>query len=94
MGERLHLVTGYPGLLGAGLVERLAAWPDERLVLLVQPSDAEMARDALRDRPGAEVLEGDVAHMHLGLSGAEWRSLSLHLTHAWHLAARSKPGRR
>jgi thioester reductase-like protein len=92
MGERLHLVTGYSGLLGAGLVERLAAWPDERLVLLVQPPDVELARDALRDRPGAEVLEGDVAHMHFGLSGAEWRSLSLRLTHVWHLAAKSKPG--
>lgn len=92
MGERLHLVTGYPGRLGAQLAERLAAVPDERLVLLVQPTHAAMAREALRDRPGAEVLEGDVAHMHLGLSGAEWRSLSHHLTNAWHLAARSRPG--
>jgi nucleoside-diphosphate-sugar epimerase len=92
MGERLHLVTGFPGLLGAGLVERLAAWPDERMVLIVQPDEAGQARDALRDRPGTEVLEGDVAHMHLGLSGAEWRSLSLRLTHAWHLASKSRPG--
>jgi thioester reductase-like protein len=92
MGERLHLVTGFPGLLGPGLVERLAAWPDERLVLLVMPPHAETARQLLRDRPGAELLEGDVAHMHLGLSGAEWRSLSNRLTHVWHLATKSRPG--
>jgi thioester reductase-like protein len=51
-----------------------------------------MARDAWRDRPAVEVLEGDVAHMHLGLSGAEWRALTRHLSHAWHLAAKTRPG--
>jgi thioester reductase-like protein len=90
MSERLHLVTGYPGLLGRQLVERLAARPGERLVLLVQPTHAAAARQALRDRPGVEVLEGDVAHMHLGLSGSEWRSLGGHLTHLWHLAAQTR----
>jgi thioester reductase-like protein len=87
MGERLHLVTGYPGLLGTQLVERLAATPAARLVLLVQAHHLAVARDALRGRPNVEVLEGDVAHIHLGLSGAEWRDLTGHLTHVWHLAA-------
>jgi thioester reductase-like protein len=90
MSERFHLVTGYPGLLGRQLVERLAARPGERLVLLVQPKHASTARQALPDHPGVEVLEGDVAHMHLGLSGSEWRSLSGHLTHLWHLAAQTR----
>jgi thioester reductase-like protein len=92
MGQALHLVTGFPGLLGTRLVERLAALPGERLVLLVQPPHAAQARQALGDRPGAEVLEGDVAHIHLGLSGAEWRGLTRHLTHAWHLAAKTRLG--
>jgi nucleoside-diphosphate-sugar epimerase len=91
MDERLHLVTGFPGLLGKQLVERLAA-SGERLALLVQPPHVEAARAALAGRPGAEVLEGDVTHIHLGLSGAEWRSLSRHLTTAWHLAAKTRLG--
>jgi thioester reductase-like protein len=92
MGERLHFVTGYPGLLGTQLVDRLAALPEDGLVLLVQPPSAALARAALKDRPGAEVLEGDVAHIHLGLSGAEWRGLSRRLTHVWHLAAKTRIG--
>jgi len=91
MGERLHLVTGYPGLLGRQLVERLAA-ANERLVLLVQQAHAATARAALAGNPGVEVLEGDVTYIHLGLSGAEWRSLTGHLTHAWHLAAKTQLG--
>jgi thioester reductase-like protein len=92
MGERLHFVTGSSGLLGSKLVERLAATPGQRLVLLVQAGHAATAREAMRDRPGVEVMEGDVTHIHLGLSGAEWRSLTRHLTHAWHLAAHSRLG--
>jgi thioester reductase-like protein len=84
-------VTGYPGLLGTQLVERLAASGD-RLALLVLPTHAAAARAALAGHPGAEVLEGDVTHIHLGLSGAEWRALSGHLTHAWHLAAKTRLG--
>lgn len=92
MGERLHLVTGATGLLGSKLVERLAALPGQRLVLLVQPPHAATARQAMRDRPGVEVMEGDVTHIHLGLSGAEWRALTRHLSHAWHLAALGRTG--
>lgn len=90
MGEQLHFVTGFPGLLGRKLVERLAARPGERLVLLVQSPHAALAREALRDRPGAEVLEGDVAHMHMGLAGSEWIALSRDVTHVWHLAAKTR----
>lgn len=91
MGERLHLVTGYPGLLGKQLVDRLLA-SGERLALLVQPPSAAAARAALQGRPGVEVLEGDLTHIHLGLSGAEWRSLSSRLTTAWHLGAKTRLG--
>ncbi len=76
MGERVHLVTGYPGFLGKRLVRRLLTDPAERprrLVCLVQPRHLEAARADLAQLPApeAELVEGDVTHMHLGLSGAD-----------------------
>jgi thioester reductase-like protein len=95
MGGSIHLVTGYPGFLGRRLVRRLLTDPrqrPERLVLLVQPPRAAAARADLAALPApeAEVVEGDVTHMHLGLSGAEWKSLASQVTHLWHLAARTR----
>jgi thioester reductase-like protein len=98
MGEsdRVHFVTGYPGFIGKRLVRRLAAErrgrPADRLVLLVQPKDTRAARDALaaQGTERAEVLEGDVAQMHLGLSGVEFKALAREVTDVWHLAVRSR----
>lgn len=86
------LVTGYPGFIGRRLVRRLAEDPrgrEARLVLLVQPKHAERARAELASLGAreAEVLEGDVSQMHLGLSGGEYKRLAAELTHLWHLAA-------
>jgi thioester reductase-like protein len=97
MGERVHLVTGYPGFLGKRLVRRLLADHRERprrLVVLVQPHHAAAARAAVEqlEAPEVEVIEGDVGHMHLGLSGAEWRALAADLTDVWHLAAKTRLG--
>ncbi len=97
MGDRVHLVTGYPGFLGRRLVRRLLPDPRERprrLVLLVQPRHVAAARADLARLPApeAEVVEGDVAHMHLGLSGAEWRALAADVTDIWHLAAKTRLG--
>jgi len=97
MGDRVHLVTGYPGFLGKRLVRRLLTDPRERprrLLLLVQPRHAAAARADLAGLPApeAEVVEGDVTHMHLGLSGAEWRELAGQLTDVWHLAAKTMLG--
>jgi nucleoside-diphosphate-sugar epimerase len=88
--ERVQLVTGYPGFIGKRLVRGLAhEGGGARLVLLVQPKHAAYARAELAalDARDAEVIEGDVEQMHLGLSGAEFKSLAAAVTDVWHLAA-------
>jgi thioester reductase-like protein len=92
--ERVQLVTGYPGFIGKRLVRRLlddALVAGERLVLLVQPKNASAARTdlAARGATSAEVVEGDVEQMHLGLSGVEFKGLARDVTQVWHLAART-----
>jgi thioester reductase-like protein len=85
------LVTGWSGFIGRRLVRRLAEQLDpvrDRLVLLVRARRGEEARRELSDLGvRGEVLEGDVAHMHLGLSGAEYKQLAGEITAVWHLAA-------
>ena len=85
------VVTGWSGFIGRRLVRRMAETlrPDrDRVVLLVRSHHAAEARQALADLGLAgEVLEGDVARMHLGLSGAEYKGLGAELTSVWHLAA-------
>ena len=95
--ERVHLVTGYPGFIGKRLVRRLLEalrGRTDRLVLLVQSKNARAARHDLAaiGAERAEVVEGDVEHMHLGLSGTEFKALARSLTDVWHLAARSHLG--
>ena len=92
--ERVQFVTGFPGFIGKRLVRRLvedARRDGARLVLVVQPKFAAAARADLagQDARGAEVVEGDVANMHLGLSGAEWKTLAATVTDVWHLAGRT-----
>jgi thioester reductase-like protein len=91
--ERVQFVTGFPGFIGKRLVRRLAEQgrgADVRLVLLVQPKAAAAARALLAaDGIAAEVVEGDVEQMHLGLSGAEFKALAREVTDVWHLAART-----
>ncbi len=94
---RVHLVTGYPGFIGKRLVRRLVEavrGKEDRLVLLVQAKNARAARDDLAalGAERTEVVEGDVEHMHLGLSGAEFKALARDVTDVWHLAARSHLG--
>jgi thioester reductase-like protein len=95
--ERVQLVTGYPGFIGKRLVRRLLEVQRGRagrLVLLVQPKNARAAREDLAalEADRTEVVEGDVEHMHLGLSGAEFKALARDVTEVWHLAARSHLG--
>lgn len=93
MAERgkVVFVTGWPGFIGRRLVRRLATALDparDRLVLFTRAHNALAARTELAALgiPG-EVAEGDVASMHLGLSGAEYRGLAAEVTDLWHLAA-------
>ncbi len=95
--DRVHLVTGYPGFIGKRLVRRLVEalrGTEHRLVLLVQPKNARAAREDLAGVAAqrVDVVEGDVEHMHLGLSGAEFKALGREVTDVWHLAARSHLG--
>jgi thioester reductase-like protein len=91
--DLVHFVTGYPGFIGKRLVRRLAEearGTEARLVLLVQPRNAPAARaDLASEGIAAEVVEGDVEQMHLGLSGAEFKGLAREVTDVWHLAART-----
>ena len=87
---RVVLVTGWPGFIGRRLVRALPARLDgarDRVVLLTRAHRAAAGRtelEALGLR--GEVVEGDVAHMHLGLSGAEYKRLAAEVTDIWHLA--------
>ncbi len=89
-------VTGFPGFIAKRLVTRLASEQRQaRIVLLVLPTSAEDARRRVEDLPNPDrvrVLEGDVAGMHLGLSGAEYAELCDQVTDVWHLAALSSAG--
>ena len=89
----VFFITGFPGFIGRRLERRLAerASPGARLVLLVQPRTVAAARAALAaDGIDAELLEGDVEQMHLGLSGVEFKALAREVTDVWHLAARAR----
>jgi thioester reductase-like protein len=93
MASGTTLVTGYPGFIGRHLVHRMLEAPDrDRLVLLVEASQAAAARAELARRAahGVEVWEGDVSAMHLGLSGAEWKSLVRDVGTIWHLTGASR----
>jgi thioester reductase-like protein len=91
--DLVQFVTGYPGFIGKRLVRRLAEQArgtESRLVLLVQPKNARAARaDLATEGIAAEIVEGDVEQMHLGLSGAEFKALARDVTDVWHLAART-----
>jgi len=95
MGERpgTILVTGYPGFIGRRLVQAISgAERRDRLVLLVEAHAAAAARQELEasGAANAEVWEGDVVRMHLGLSGVEFKALVRDATEIWHLAALSQ----
>jgi nucleoside-diphosphate-sugar epimerase len=87
------LVTGYPGFICRRLVQRMAEQRRPgRLVLLSQAAQLAAARSHLAglELPGAEILEGDVTRMHLGLAGSEFKALVREATEIWHLAASSR----
>ena len=89
-GGRVILVTGWSGFIGRRLVHRLGEQLDhgrDRLVLFTRTRHLDEARAELETLGlRGEVLEGDVAKMHLGLSGVEYKRLTADVTEIWHLA--------
>jgi thioester reductase-like protein len=94
--EATYFFTGFPGFIGKRLVAHVARQaPHARLVLLVESRCLEEARRSVKglERPGrVELLTGDVADMHLGLSGEEYQRLCAQVTDIFHLAALTSLG--
>lgn len=94
MSKRVTLVTGFPtNFLAVRMVRKIIAEDREMLVrCVVQPQFLERARQALEaipapDRARVTILEGDVAAMDLGLSGAEFVALAAEVSVIHHCAA-------
>lgn len=88
------LVTGFPtSFLAVRMVKKLLAEePGTELRCLVQEKFLSRARDVLAELPASQrervrVLEGDVASMDLGLSGAEFLALAREVDVVHHAAA-------
>ncbi len=87
------LLTGFPGnLLARRVLQRLAAAPSvARIRCVVPPRFGERAERTLEALPPearrkVTLLEGDVTHIDLGLSGVEWRRLTTETTRIHHCA--------
>ena len=86
------LVTGFPAFTARRMIGRvLTADPEARVFVLARPKFADAAREMARSLPGQqgariEVVEGDVCHMDLGLSGPEYRMLASEVTTIHHMA--------
>ena len=90
-----YLVTGFPNYLAARMFVRIAqAQPRSQIFLIVQPKFIDQARRYIDHVRSASVklIAGDVADMHLGLSGDEYRLLCRHVTDIFHLAGVSYLG--
>jgi thioester reductase-like protein len=91
MAAPLTVVTGYPGFLGRRVVSALLEDPQQRVVVLVEPRMADVARAAANDLgpDGArlEVIEADVARRRLALDARTWDRLASDATAVFHLAA-------
>ncbi|HYE58703.1 MAG TPA: SDR family oxidoreductase [Rhodothermales bacterium] len=100
----MRFVTGFPGFLGAVLVERLLQRSNEPVVCLVEPRFAGTARaaaarlEAIAARPGVlRIVEGDVTRPDLGLGVPSWQrdvTAVYHLAAAYDLAVEAAPAER
>ncbi len=93
MAESTYFVTGYPGFIGKRLVRALyERRAGSKLYMLVQQKFESQAREEIArfvsgDSGRITILTGDVVDMHLGLSSAEYRTLTETVTDIFHLAA-------
>jgi thioester reductase-like protein len=84
------LVTGFPGFIARRLVGRLLADDaDLQLTVLVEGRMADAARRAADeiDAHRIEVVPGDIAEYHLGLTDEDYRRLTGSVNEVHHLAA-------
>jgi len=85
-----HLVTGFPGFIGKRLVAALLErQPDTKIVALVEARMIEPATTAAAEigADRIEVIAGDIATRHLGLTDADWARLTDEVEVVHHLAA-------
>ena len=96
--HRQILVTGYPGFIGKELVRKLVkAEPESTFYLLVQSKFVDDAKKYIRSfrhkkLDKVNILSGDIASMHLGLSAGELKHVARSVTDIYHLAAISYLG--
>jgi thioester reductase-like protein len=84
------VVTGFPGFIGARLIESLLqAEREPRVIALVEPRMADRAREraARLDGNRVEVLPADISKRRLGLSDEDHERLAAEATLVYHLAA-------
>jgi thioester reductase-like protein len=79
--EEVVFLTGYPSFSARKMCEEMVARPGVLVHAVVREKRAEDARAALdtlplEQRRRVNIIEGDAAWMDLGLSGAEFRSLT------------------
>ncbi len=98
VSRRQILVTGYPGFIGKELVRKLIkAEPESTFYLLVQGKFVDDAKKYIRSfrrqkLDKINILSGDIASMHLGLSAEELKRVARNVTDIYHLAAISYLG--
>ncbi len=96
--KRTILVTGYPGSICKNLVRTiLENEPKSVIYFLVQEKFIEDAKKFVRGRSrqgykNVNLLSGDIADMHLGLSAEEVKDLLKNITDIYHLASISYLG--
>lgn len=87
-GASLTLVTGFPRQIARLITAELVA-RGERVALLARPRHLDEARRFVAEvspEGAAEVVEGDVTSIDLGLSGAEYLALTERVTAVHHAA--------
>ncbi|MEH7388003.1 SDR family oxidoreductase [Bacillus sp. JJ1521] len=82
------LLTGFPGFLATRLLHALMQkYEGAHFVLLVLPSQLEIAKEKIKGLSNVEVIVGDITDETLGFSKDDRELLREKLTHVFHLAA-------
>lgn len=96
--DEVVLVTGYPSFVARQLVVQiLQEQPNAFVRAIVQGKLEPAAQEHLASLPAdqrirVELIEGDVTHMDLGLSGATFRALAGEVDRIYHFAQLASPG--